>query len=133
MQSPHSTRRVNTLLAHGPSVCLRAVRPPLAEQGEFESKGAPAHYVYILRPADDSFYVASTQGLDSLLRFITTVGALLTRSKHRPVHLVYSEVFDSETQAVTRERQLKGWSHRKKQALAEGDIQRLRSLSKRRP
>ena len=52
--------------------------------------------------------------------------------KHRPVHLVYSEVFDSEVKAVRRERQLKRWSHGKKQALVDGKIQCLTHLSKRR-
>jgi len=44
----------------------------------------------------------------------------------------YSEAFESETAAVTRERQLKRWSHGKKQALVEGNIRRLKRLSKRR-
>ena len=64
---------------------------------------------------------------------ITTAGGAAYTFKHRPVHLVYSEVFDSETQAVTRERQLKRWSRGKKQALVEGNVKRLTQLSKRRP
>jgi predicted GIY-YIG superfamily endonuclease len=46
--------------------------------------------------------------------------------------LVYSEVFTSEAQAVQRERQLKGWSREKKEALVSNDLHRLRRLSKRR-
>ena len=45
---------------------------------------------------------------------------------------VYSEVFDSEIVAVTRERQLKRWSHEKKQALVEGNMERLKHVSKHR-
>jgi putative endonuclease len=52
--------------------------------------------------------------------------------KHRPVQLVYSEAFESETAAVSRERQIKRWSHEKKQALVDGNLERLKSLSKRR-
>lgn len=52
--------------------------------------------------------------------------------KHRPVWLVYSEVFRSEDKALTRERQLKRWSHGKKEALIKGDLERLKHLSKRR-
>jgi predicted GIY-YIG superfamily endonuclease len=33
---------------------------------------------------------------------------------------------------VTRERQLKRWSHGKKEALINGDFERLKNLSKRR-
>jgi len=52
--------------------------------------------------------------------------------KHRPVYLVYSDVFDAETAAVTRERQLKRWSHKKKQALVDANIKGLKHLSKSR-
>ena len=90
------------------------------------------HYVYILRCVDDSFYVGSTQDLDSRVKTHNGGRGAAYTFKHRPVHLVYSEVFDSETQTVTRERQLKRWSHGKKQVLVDGNIQRLTHLSKRR-
>jgi len=90
------------------------------------------HYVYILRCADDSFYVGSTQDLDSRVKIHNHGRGAAYTFKHRPVHLVYSEVFESEIQAVTRERQLKRWSHGKKQALVDGNVQRLTRLSKRR-
>jgi putative endonuclease len=51
--------------------------------------------------------------------------------KHRPVRVVYSEAFESKRQAMARERQLKGWSRGKKEALIAGDIDRLQRLSKR--
>jgi predicted GIY-YIG superfamily endonuclease len=40
--------------------------------------------------------------------------------------------FYSEIVAVTRERQLKRWSHEKKQALVEGNVERLKHASKHR-
>lgn len=52
--------------------------------------------------------------------------------KHSPVRLVYSEMFRSESEALARERQLKRWTSAKKQALIEGDLKQLKSLSKRR-
>ena len=90
------------------------------------------HYVYILRCADDSFYVGSTQDLDSRVQTHNDGRGAAYTFKHRPVHLVYSEVFDSEVKAVRREGQLKHRSHGKKQALVDGNIQRLTHLSKRR-
>ena len=90
------------------------------------------HYVYILRCVDDSFYVGSTQDLDSRVQTHNGGRGSAYTFKHRPVHLVYSEVFDSEAKAVRRERQLKRWSHGKKQVLVDGNIQRLTHLSKRR-
>jgi putative endonuclease len=46
--------------------------------------------------------------------------------------LVYSESFATQLEAIKRERQLKRWSHAKKNALINGDIETLRALSKRR-
>jgi putative endonuclease len=81
--------------------------------------------------ANDSFYVGSAQDLESRVKAHHDGRGAAYTFKHRPVNLVYSETFDSETQAVKRERQLKRWSHEKKQALVDGDLRRLKSLSKR--
>jgi len=88
------------------------------------------YYVYILRCTDDSFYVGSAQNLDSRVKAHNDGRGAAHTFKHRPVHLVYSETFDSEIQAVTQERQLKRWSRGKKQALVEGNIRRLKRLGK---
>ena len=111
---------------------LRAGRPLNIEHCA-ESNGAAMYHVYILRCANDSFYVGSTQDLDSRVKTHNRGRGAAHTFKRRPVDLVYSEVFDSETEAVTRERQLKRWSGGKKQALVDGNIQRLTQLSKRRP
>jgi len=62
-----------------------------------ESNGAAMYYVYSLRCADDSFYVGSTQDLDSRVKAHNDGRGAAYTFKHRPVHLVYSEIFDSET------------------------------------
>jgi predicted GIY-YIG superfamily endonuclease len=58
-------------------------------------------------------------------------GAGHTR-EYRPVHLLYTESFESEQDAMRREMQIKHWSRAKKSALAEGDVQALKKLAKRR-
>jgi len=45
--------------------------------------------------------------------------------------LVYSETFQSETDARKRERQVKHWSRGKKAALIQGDLKGLKHLSRR--
>jgi predicted GIY-YIG superfamily endonuclease len=90
------------------------------------------HYVYILRCANDSFYVGSAQDLNSRVKSHNDGRGAAYTFKHRPVHLVYSEVFDSEIVTVTRERQLKRWSHEKKRALVEAKVERLKHVSKHR-
>ena len=89
-------------------------------------------WVYILRCADDSFYVGHTDDLPGRERTHNDgCGARYTAAR-RPVRLVYSEQFDSVEQAIARERQLKGWGAGKKEALLNGDSDLLKQLSKRR-
>jgi putative endonuclease len=90
------------------------------------------HYLYILRCVDGTLYVGSTRDLDERLKAHNDGRGAAHTFKHRPVQLVYSEAFESETAAVSRERQLKRWSHEKKTALIAGNLERLKRLSKRR-
>jgi putative endonuclease len=53
-------------------------------------------------------------------------------AKRRPVNMVFSQWFDQITDAIAAERQVKGWSRAKKEALIRGDLDQLRELSKRR-
>ena len=92
-------------------------------------------FTYMLLCADGSFYVGSAAG-DDLERRISEHNA----GKHpgsytftrRPVRIVWSEHFDRITDAIAAERQLKGWSRAKKEALARGDWERVCSAARRR-
>jgi putative endonuclease len=91
-------------------------------------------FVYMLRCADDSFYVGSATG-DDLSRRIAEheTGALPGYTSLRlPVTLVWSEHFSRITDAIAAERKIKGWSRAKKQALIDGDWTGLQALSRRR-
>ena len=59
-------------------------------------------------------------------------GAQLTLDEARNISLAYVERHDAKVAAIRRERQLKGWTREKKEALVRGDLIRLRALSKRR-
>jgi putative endonuclease len=85
-------------------------------------------FTCILRCADDALYVGHASDLDSRIqRHNEGRGPEFTR--HRiPVRLVYSEEHASQEDAVTRERQLKGWTRRKKEALISGDLHLLKRL-----
>jgi putative endonuclease len=48
-----------------------------------------------------------------------------------PVSLVYYEEFDRIADAYAREKQIQGWSRKKKQALIAGNEARLIELSKK--
>jgi putative endonuclease len=63
---------------------------------------AVVYYAYILRCADDSLYVGSAQDLDSRVKAHNDGRGAAHTFKHRPVQLVYSEAFESETAAVSK-------------------------------
>jgi putative endonuclease len=91
-------------------------------------------YIYMLRCADGSYYVGSATGRDRSTRIDqhnagSYPGYTISR---RPVVLVWSEYFDRITDGITVERQIKGWSRAKKEALIGSDWKKLSDLSRRR-
>jgi putative endonuclease len=54
-----------------------------------------------------------------------------TSTRH-PVRLIWSEQFDRITDAIAAERQIKGWSRAKKEALIKADWAKIKLLARRR-
>jgi putative endonuclease len=52
-------------------------------------------------------------------------------ARRRPVTLVFMETYERITDAIARERQIKGWSRRKKEALIALNYGALPALSRR--
>ena len=96
-----------------------------------KNRPALAYYVYMLRCSDGSYYVGHTNDLEQRLAAHergAIEGYTLSR---RPVELVFSVRFSRRLEASHRERQIKGWSRAKKEALIEGDWDGLVELSNR--
>jgi putative endonuclease len=86
-------------------------------------------YVYILKCANGKYYTGSTRDLERrLLEHQNGEGANFTK-KHLPVVLVYVEVFSRIDHAFNREKQIQGWSRKKKEALINGQLHLLPKLS----
>ena len=87
-------------------------------------------YLYILRCSDGSYYVGHTDDLETRVAAHNR-GEIegYTRGR-RPVRLVFSDEFPSREDALSRERQIKGWSRAKKEALIKGRWPRLQRLSR---
>ena len=85
--------------------------------------------VYILHCADGSFYIGQTSDLRSRVARHNDGTAAAWTARRRPVALVYAEHFNTLTEAVARERQLKRWTHAKKAALVDGGIAAVRHWS----
>lgn len=91
-------------------------------------------HVYMLRCADGSFYIGSATGDDLTPRIEQHNAGHFPgyTSTRRPVVLVWSEHFDRITDGIAAERQIKGWSRAKKEALIQSDWATVSRLAKRR-
>ena len=92
----------------------------------------PGAYAYMLRCADGTYYIGSARrGLDHRIgeHNAGTYGGYT--STRRPVTLVWAQHFLLITDAIDVERQIKGWSRAKKEALIRGDYDAIKVLSKR--
>jgi putative endonuclease len=87
----------------------------------------------MLRCADGSYYVGSARlGLERRLSEHNSGVYGGYTSKRLPVELVWSEHFLNIADAIAVERQIKGWSRSKKEALIRGDYGEIQKLAKRR-
>jgi predicted GIY-YIG superfamily endonuclease len=88
-------------------------------------------WVYILRCADDSYYVGHTTNLEMrLAEHQAGKGGEWTK-RHLPVELVFSQEMPDKDAAFRAEQQLKGWSRIKKEALIAGNWDLLKWLAKK--
>ncbi len=85
--------------------------------------------MYILECADGSYYTGSTKDLERRLwEHQNMVGANYTK-KRLPVKLVYYEEYSKIYEAFYREKQVQGWSRKKKEALIDGKPELLPKLA----
>ena len=82
-------------------------------------------FMYILECVDGRYYTGSTWDLEKRLwEHQNGFGANFTK-KHLPVKLVYFEECAQMVDAYRREKQIQGWSHRKKKALIEENWEKV--------
>ena len=87
-------------------------------------------WLYILKCVDQSYYTGHTDSLEARLAQHES-GAISNcyTATRRPVELVYAVAFVSREEALTAERQVKGWSRRKKEAMMRDDWQMVSRLA----
>ena len=89
------------------------------------------YYTYIIECNDGTLYVGVTNDVER--RFSEHCEGSNPRSytaKRRPLKLVHVETFQWILDAIAREKQLKGWSALKKQALIMGEEATLHMLAR---
>ncbi len=103
---------------------LRLSKPPLFKYSNMA-------FMYILQCSDKSYYVGSTVDLTRRIQEHSHgEGAQYTKNR-LPVKLVYYEECQSIEEAFLREKQVQGWSRKKREALINGKYEDLPELSKR--
>ena len=83
-----------------------------------------AIFVYMLRCADGAYYIGSHRGEDVAHRVADHNAGRFPKAwtyRRRPVELVWAEYVEHALDATAVERQLKGWTRAKKEALIRGD------------
>lgn len=94
---------------------------------------AEGAWLYMLKCADGSYYVGTSRiPLEQRIAEHNAGRYGGYSSTRRPVALVFSQSFERISDAISAERQVKGWSRAKKEALIRADFEGLKALSKRR-
>jgi len=88
-------------------------------------------WVYILRCADNSYYTGHTDNLEQRIARHAAGEIEGYTSMRLPVTVVFSEEFPTREEALACERQIKGWSRKKKEALMRGDWAEVSRLARR--
>lgn len=86
-------------------------------------------YTYILECSDGTYYTGSTKDLELRLQQHQNGQGANHTKKRLPVKLVYVEEFQRIGEAFYREKQIQGWSRKKKEALIEGNQNILPKLA----
>lgn len=87
-----------------------------------------SYFVYILRNSHNKIYIGQTKDLTSrIVQHRGSKGSKFTKD-YRDFSLVYSEQFPTQIEAMRRERQIKGWTRAKKEALISNNLALLKKL-----
>ena len=88
------------------------------------------YYVYILKCSDNSYYTGITNDIERRLNehCFGSNKESYTYNK-RPLELVFATEFNDVNQAISFEKQVKGWSRKKKEAIINDSWDDLKKLS----
>ena len=91
------------------------------------------YFVYMLRCSDGSYYIGVTNNYElRIAQHQEGTDPECYTFTRRPLELVHLETFSEITDAIAREKQLKRWSRKKKEALMAKNWEELPDLAARR-
>lgn len=85
-------------------------------------------HLYILRSTSDKLYIGHTNNLERRLQDHKSGNGAKFVKVFGEFSLVYDEDFETRSDAMKREKQLKGWTRAKKEALISGNTKLLKDL-----
>ena len=87
-------------------------------------------YVYILKCSDGNYYTGVTNNPERRLEEHNTgVNKEAYTYSRRPVEMVYCERYTDFLLAISWEKRIKDWSRKKKEALINGDFNKLKEAA----
>ncbi len=78
-------------------------------------------WVYILKCVDGSYYTGHTDNLEIRINQHKTGECAGYTATRLPLEFIWSQEFNTREEALAAERQIKGWSRKKKEAMMRGD------------
>ncbi len=87
-------------------------------------------WVYILRCADGSYYTGHTDNLQNRIDQHQAGECEGYTASRRPVELAWAQECVTREEALSAERQIKGWSRKKKEAMMRGDWREVSRLGR---
>ena len=87
-------------------------------------------WVYILRCADGSFYTGHTEDLERRIGQHQNGELGGYTATRRPIRLAFAQEHPTREEALRTERQIKGWSRKKKVAMMRDDWMAVNRLSR---
>jgi len=89
------------------------------------------YWAYIVKCNDKSYYTGVTNDIERRIwEHNNDQNKRHYTFKRRPVRLVYCEDYNDIYSAIAREKQIKGWCRKKKEALINGNFNELSKLAK---
>ena len=88
-------------------------------------------WMYMLKCADDSYYVGHTDNLEARIaqHMRGAIPGCYTLNR-RPVNLAFRQEFPTREEALAMERRIKGWRRAKKEALLARDWDEISRLAR---
>jgi len=86
------------------------------------------YYVYILRNNHNRLYIGQTADVEKRLNDHKTNHGAKFIKDYGNFEIIYTEEFDTRVEAMRREKQLKGWTRAKKEALIASNLELLKKL-----